>query len=420
MTITLDPKTILSGDLDIISSKSDIHRCIICAAFADKETEIEFCGLSKDILTTIECVRALGAKAQFFDKRVKITPTDKDEMRQGLVLDCNESGTTARFLLPIAALKCRSCVLVGEGRLPERPFSELCTSLEEHGAQFSSAMLPITINKNIVSGEDKIYRIPGNISSQYISGLLLMLVLSDGGRVELTTPLESVGYVDMTIYTLKSFGVTVNSGENWYEVPSGQSFVSPGKIKAQGDWSSAAFWLCADALGANINISGLDENCPQGDRAVVALLEKFGATVQKNEKSLSLQAGRLKGIEIDAKNVPDLVPVLSAVACGAKGRTKIYGAARLRLKESDRIESTAQMLRSLGADVETFEDGLVINGKGYLDGGIVDGCNDHRIVMSAAIASLVCKKQVMIQGAQAVEKSYTTFFGDFDMLTMKK
>ncbi len=418
MTVTLDPKTVLNGQLDIISSKSDIHRCIICAAFADKETEIQFCGLSKDILTTIECVRKLGAKAEFFDKRVKIYPTSIENIRQGLILDCVESGTTARFLLPIAAYCCKGCIMTGEGRLPERPFSPLCDCLEQHGANFSSTMLPITVIKNISQGGT--YKIPGNISSQYISGLLLMLSVSGGGRIELTTPLESVGYVDMTIYTLKSFGIRVDVGCGWYEIAPGQSLKSPGKIKAQGDWSSAAFWLCADALGANVDLLGLDENCPQGDREIVHLLQKFGADVVRTGESLRIQAGRLKGIEIDARDVPDLVPVLCAVACGAKGKTRITGASRLRLKESDRIESTAQMLRSLGADVVTFEDGLEINGSGSLDGGTVDGFNDHRIVMSAAVASLVCKKQVKIEGAQAVEKSYTTFFGDFDALTMKE
>lgn len=418
MTVTLDPKTILGGTLDIISSKSDIHRCIICAAFADKETEIEFCGLSKDILTTVECVEKLGAKAEFNDKRVKIYPADVSAIRQGLVLDCHESGTTARFLLPIAALVCRNCTVTGSGRLPERPFSALCKSLEEHGAQFSSETLPMTVNKP--NGGKGTYKIPGNISSQYVSGLLLMLVLAGGGKVELTTPLESAGYVDMTVYTLKRFGVDVTCEDGKYTVPEGQKFVSPGRIKAQGDWSSAAFWLCADALGANVSLKGLDVNCPQGDRIILDYLEKFGADKKINGDTVSVEAARLKAIEIDAKNCPDLVPVLAVTACVAKGTTIIKGAARLRLKESDRIESTVKMLRSLGADADALPDGMTIRGKGYLDGGEVDGCNDHRIVMSAAVASLICRSQVVIDGARAAEKSYSTFFNDFDKLTLKK
>lgn len=418
MTVTLDPKTVLSGTLDIISSKSDIHRCIICAALSDKPTKIRFTGLSKDIITTVECVKMLGAKAEFLDGCITVIPCDKSMIMQGLTLDCAESGSTARFLLPIAAAICKNVTLVGSGRLPERPFSPLCDSLKMGGAVFSSDKLPITVSTNVKRGG--VYEIPGNISSQYISGLLLMLPLfPEGGEVRITTPLESAGYVDMTVDTMTKFGIKIEKSENSYKVLPNQNYTSPHEIRSQGDWSSAAFWLCADALGANVVLSGLDESCPQGDRKVIEILEKFGAKKIVTEEGLLIEAGRLHGVEIDASNIPDLVPVLSVVACAARGKTRIYGAKRLRLKESDRLETTRDFLTRLGADVTVTDDGLEIEGKGKLDGGTVVGHNDHRIVMSSAVCSLICKNQVIIEGAQAVEKSYTTFFSDFDRLNMR-
>ena len=418
MTVTLDSNTALSGTLDIISSKSDIHRCIICASLSDKPTKISFCGLSKDIITTVECVKMLGASAEFYDGELVVIPCDKNKIMQGLTLDCCESGSTARFILPVAAAICKKVSLVGSGRLPERPMSLLCQSLKEHGAEFSSEKIPMTGMQNVKSGG--VFTIPGNVSSQYISGLLLMLpLLEDGGEVRITTPLESAGYVDMTVDTMTKFGIKIQKGNGFYRVEPGQHYTSPGQIKAQGDWSSAAFWLCADALGANVVLRGLDENCPQADRYVTEILERFGAKKIVTKDGISFEAGRLKSIEIDATNIPDLVPVLSVVACAARGRTTIYGAKRLRLKESDRLETTYDFLTRLGGKVEITDDGLIIDGMGKLEGGTVVGHNDHRIVMSSAICSLICKKQVIIEGAQATEKSYTTFFSDFDKLSIR-
>ncbi len=418
MTVTLDPKTALSGNLNIISSKSDIHRCIICASLADGPTEISFCGLSKDIITTVECIKMYGAAAEFSDGKLIVTPCDKSAIMQGLTLDCAESGSTARFILPVASALCKNVTLTGSGRLPERPMLPLCESLKEHGAAFSSDKLPITVTSPVNKGG--VFYVPGNISSQYISGILLMLpLLEEGGEVQITTPLESAGYVDMTVDTMTRFGIKIRKDGLCYKVEKGQKYTSPKKITAQGDWSSGAFWLCADALGANIVLSGLDEKCPQGDRRITEILESFGAKKIVTREGISFEAGRLHAVEIDASNIPDLVPVLSVVACAARGTTRIYGAKRLRLKESDRLETTKDFLTRLGADVEITEDGLLIHGKGRLEGGVVDGHNDHRIVMSSAICSLICKGQVIIEGAQAAEKSYTTFFADFDKLVIR-
>ena len=200
-----------------------LHRCIICAALSDKPTQIRFTGLSKDIITTVECVKMLGAKAEFLDGCITVIPCDKSMIMQGLTLDCQESGSTARFLLPIAAAICKNVTLVGSGRLPERPFSPLCESLKSGGAVFSSDKLPITVSTNVKRGG--VYEIPGNISSQYISGLLLMLPLfPEGGEVRITTPLESKGYVDMTVDTMTKFGIKIEKGENSYRVLPNQSY----------------------------------------------------------------------------------------------------------------------------------------------------------------------------------------------------
>lgn len=417
MTVTLDPKNVLSGKVEIISSKSDIHRCIICAALSDKPTEITFCGLSKDIITTIECVKMLGAKAEFFDGKLVVTPLDKTKIMQGITLDCVESGSTARFLLPVVSALCKNITVVGSGRLPERPMLPLCDCLKTKGAVFSSSKLPITISENVKCGG--VFEIAGNISSQYISGLLLMLPLfEESGEIHITTTLESSGYVDMTLDTMKKFGINIQREENIIKVLPNQKYISPSKIKAQGDWSNAAFWLCADALGAKIEVTGLDENCSQGDRRVVEILEQFGAKKIVTKDGILFEAGRLKGTSIDASDIPDLVPILSVVAAASRGKTRIYGAKRLRLKESDRLETTRDFLTRLGAEVTVFDDGLEIIGTGKLNGGTVFGHNDHRIVMASAICSLICKEQVVIEGARAVEKSYTTFFNEFDRLTM--
>lgn len=418
MTVTLDPKTILSGNIKIISSKSDIHRCIICASLCKEPTEIEFCGLSKDILSTVDCVKTLGANVSFCDGKMTVTGCDSSKIRQGNVFDCGESGSTARFMLPVVSVLCKGASLIGNGRLPERPFEPLCDALSLHGAQFTSTKIPMTITSNVKEGG--VFELPGNISSQYISGILLSLpLIKEGGQVVVTTNLESKGYVDMTVETMRRFGIDVDVTDNVYTVKGGQKYVSPGKITAQGDWSSAAFWLCADALGANVCVSGLDITSSQKDKYVLDILERFGAKKIVSNNGIRVEAGRLRGIDIQANDIPDLVPVLSVVAAGAKGITRISGASRLKLKESDRLETTRKMLSDLGADIIKTDDGLVINGTGKLNGGTVDGQNDHRIVMSAAVASLICKEPVIINGAQAAEKSYTTFFSDFDSLIMK-
>ena len=262
-----------------------------------------------------------------------------------------------------------------------------------------------------------VFHLPADVSSQYISGLLLALpLLQEGGVVSLPAPPESAPYIELTRAALARFGVRTEKEGNNFLVPPGQSYVSPGRAVVEGDWSNAAFWLCAGAIGKNaVTVTGLDPASLQGDRAVVETLRRFGARTETSENAVTVLPGALRGIEIDARDIPDLVPVLAVTAAAAEGETRVVGAGRLRLKESDRIASTAALLRALGARVSVTEDGLVIAGGG-LRGGEVDACGDHRIAMAAATAACACPEPVTVRGAEAVAKSYPDFFADFAAL----
>ncbi|MDO5302931.1 MAG: 3-phosphoshikimate 1-carboxyvinyltransferase [Clostridia bacterium] len=458
--------------IDIISSKSMAHRAYICSAlaklcgadgeissrdFADsgrlserKETDssalarlgsvvqVECRASSKDIDATISCLEALVAGQR--------------EMHPG------ESGSTLRFLLPIMGALGHSADFYGEGRLPERPLSPLYEELTRHGCKLSPmGSIPLTIEGQLEAGD---FNIAGDVSSQYISGLLFALPLLEGdSRIIISGKFESKAYVDMTMKVLRDFGIevdeepgevrrsgsTVMPGEeaaHIYNVPGGQKYVSPGSYTVEGDWSNACFWLAAGALvPGGIAVGGLDQNSLQGDKAIVPILEEFGARVDARADEIWVgppagaepQTGRgaasnaesqastgLVGIEIDASQIPDMVPVLAVLASAAAGDTVIKNAGRLRIKESDRLASVTQVLNALGADIEEKPEGLVIHGVQRLKGGKVSSHNDHRIAMMAAIASLISEGKVEIEGKEAVAKSYPRFFEDLRDLELDR
>jgi 3-phosphoshikimate 1-carboxyvinyltransferase len=400
----------LSGTLDAISSKSFAHRLLICAALADRPVRIGLNGLSDDINATIRCLEAMGCKIETQAAGLLVEPLGKTKP-SSVVLDCGESGSTARFLLPLAARLFGSFTLTGSGRLPGRPFAPLCKALEGAGCSFKSDTLPLTGTGTIRAGD---FPIEGDVSSQFISGLLFALPLLDGdSRVTLTTPLQSAAYVDMTIEVLALFGIEIERHEWGFSVKGNQRFRSPGEAQAEGDWSNAAFFLCMGALGGEVSLRGLSLNSTQGDREVMDILRRFGANINTGAGGCAVTAGTLRAISIDASQIPDLVPVLAVVASAAAGETKIFNAQRLRIKESDRIQSTFDLLSGLGADVRITGDGLEIRGKERLAGGTVNGSGDHRIVMAAATAACVCESPVVIRGCEAVTKSYPSFFGDY-------
>jgi len=400
----------LSGTLNAITSKSFAHRLLICAALADRPTRIGLNGLSDDINSTIRCLEAMGCRIEAQDGALGVEPLGKPRP-PSVVLDCGESGSTARFLLPLAARLFDSFTLNGSGRLPGRPFSPLCKALADAGCSFDSDTLPLTGTGKMRPGD---FPIEGDISSQFISGLLFALPLLDSdSSVALTTPLQSTAYVDMTIEVLALFGIEIERREWGFRVKGNQTYISPGEAQAEGDWSNAAFFFCMGALGGEVSLQGLTPQSTQGDREVMDILRRFGANTNTSESGCTVTAEPLCAINIDASQIPDLVPALAVVASVAVGETKIFNAQRLRIKESDRIKSTFDLLSRLGADVRITGDGLAIRGKERLRGGTVDGAGDHRIVMAAATAACVCENPVVIRGCEAVNKSYPSFFEDY-------
>lgn len=390
MDIIITPGT-LRGTLEAPPSKSHAHRLMTAVALAGKKISELLC-TSEDTRATFHCL---------------------NELHDGGILDCGESGTTLRFLLPVASALGINAEFIGHGRLPERPMSALNNALRENGAVISADNLPIKVSGQLHPG---VFRVPGNISSQFISGLLFALPLLDGdSEIVIEGKRESVGYIDMTLDTLRSFSINIEETPSGYKINGPQKYIEPDSPRVQGDWSNAAFFLCAGALGGETDITGLSLDSRQSDRAIVSILKDFGADVKCGDM-ISVRGNGLRGIKIDISQCPDLFPTLAAAACAALGDTIFTNAARLRIKESDRIEAVEKMINSLGGFAESTEDSLTVRGTGTLPGGEVDSFNDHRIVMAAAVAACICENPVIIHDAQAVNKSYPNFFEDYRKL----
>lgn len=418
MTVTLEPSA-LGGRIAAIPSKSDAHRVLICAALADRPTAFALPARSADIDATVACLRALSADITLADGRCAVTPVAANAPSLGNfipTLDCGECGTTLRFLLPVAAALGGAYTFHGHGRLPARPIGDLLTVMAQHGVTASAPSLPLTLSGRLTAGE---FALPGNVSSQYISGLLLALPRLDGpSRIRLTTPPESTGYIDMTRRTMARFGVTVADTADGFAWDGGQAYRAPAALQVEGDWSNAAFWLAAGAVAktGGVTMTGLDADSAQGDRAILPLLTRFGASVTQDGGAVTVCGGDLHGIDIDMRDIPDLLPPLAVVAAAANGTTRLYNAARVRLKECDRLRAMAALLTALGGRVEEREDELLIHGGAPLTGGAVDGCNDHRIVMAAALAATLAAAPVTVSDSEAVAKSYPAFFNDYQQL----
>lgn len=403
----------LHGKVNMISSKSDVHRLLVASVLADGPTEILLNGTSEDIEATIFCLKELGSRIEKTERGLRVTPVTPFQSSVA-VMDCGESGSTLRFLLPVAGALGRNALFEGRGRLPQRPIGVLTGQMEQHGCRFNAEKLPLEISGHLTGG---LYELPGNISSQFITGLLFALpLLEEDSEIRLTTAVESVGYIQMTLHTLSRFGIDVETREQGYFIKGGQKYRSPGVIQAAGDWSNAAFWLTAGAVGSEVTCCGLQMDSPQGDKAILPILERFGAKITIGEDSVTAKGGKLKGCKIDASQIPDLVPILSVAAAMAEGDTHIVNAGRLRIKESDRLRAITDCLERLGVKVEELEDALVIHG-GNREASYqeihIDSYQDHRIVMSAAVAGAVMGQPLMIEGAEAVGKSYPGFFAEF-------
>lgn len=405
----------INGEISAIPSKSDVHRALICAALADEKSTVSFNSSSKDIQATISCLKSLGAEIVVDENGAEITPLIKN-LKTNALLNCEESGSTLRFMLPISAALGAQGSFTGHGRLSQRPLDPLCDVMKKNGCDFSAInKFPLKLTGKLRAGN---YEIRGDVSSQFITGLLLSLPISGlGGKITVIAPIESKKYIDMTVETMRKYAVDVQVCNNTYTVLPNQKYKIVNKeYNSDGDWSNAAFFLTAAAINGRVKYQGVYKNSLQGDQKIVELLKQFGADVKQNETSVEITSAPLKGIDIDASQIPDLVPTLAVAAAFAKGETKIYNASRLRLKESDRLLAIAQALNSVGASVKELDDGLIINGSPAAKyKGTTDSFNDHRMVMSMAVAA-VCSGEITIQNAQAVEKSYPLFFKHLESL----
>ena len=389
MDIRIHPRQ-LRGDIDIIPSKSQAHRLLICAAFADIPTQIICAETSRDMDATADCLRSLGAEITRTDTGYSVFPAKN--IPEAAILDCCESGSTLRFMLPIAGALGVDAIFQMEGRLPQRPLSPLWEEMERMGCQLSRPTNnTIRCQGKLLTGN---YRIDGNVSSQFITGLLLALSLMEGeSTLTITGKIESKPYIQLTEQVLALFGADPRH-------PGAKKLHSPGSVIVEGDWSNGAFFLAAEALDAepSLCIRGLDASSVQGDRAASIWIPEL-----------------CKGPRtIDAADIPDLVPILSVTAAARHGAV-FTNIQRLRIKESDRVASTIAMIKNLGGHAAATEDTLTVSGTG-LTGGIVDAMNDHRIAMSAAIASTVCTEDVILLGAECVKKSYPKFWEEFSRL----
>ena len=413
-----------SGNVRIPSSKSASHRVLICAALGSRPVTVQLNGLSQDILATAGCLRALGAGIEQSGSELSVRPLAEEADPREVVLHAGESGSTLRFLLPLAGALGRDVVFEMEGRLSRRPLAPLDTVLRDHGMHIERNGGRLRCSGQLRSGD---YALTGNVSSQYFSGLLMALpLLESRSMLSVRGRLESADYVRITERILELSGVSleIQPGPIW-SIPGGQRPQLPKTVRVEGDWSSAAFFLCMGALSdVGVRVDGLRRNSAHGDRAILDLLRSFGAEVIiRSEKedseetdSVTVRRGECRPLQIDASGIPDLVPVLAVLSCAAEGCTEITNAARLRLKESDRLQTTAELIRSLGGTVLEHADGLTVSGTGKLAGGIANAHNDHRIAMSAAVAACLCDSPVELADAGCVRKSYPAFWTDYDSL----
>ena len=403
MDVTITPG-LLSGSITPPPSKSQAHRALIAAALAEGVSMLKNVALSQDIQATIRCLEALGASFRWEGDTLAVTGLAGKTAPQGELplLDCGESGSTLRFLIPIALAVLGGGRFTGHGRLMERPQGPYFDLFREKGIFYEQEDGVLTVRGRLEAGT---FSLPGNVSSQFITGLLYALPLLPGdSEIGLTTPLESRGYVDMTLDVLEKFGVRVeNRDYASFRVPGGQSFRGR-DLTVEADWSNAAFWYAAALLESDLDIWGLDTHSTQGDAAIAGYYWTLA---------------RPADAEIDVSGCPDLVPPLAAMAAlrGEGLTTRLVNAARLRIKESDRLSTVTEVLNALGAYVEEHDDYLVIHGKDTLPGGVtVSGHNDHRIAMMAAIAATNCDAPVTITGAECVKKSYPNFWEDYEAL----
>jgi len=403
----------LNGIVKSPPSKSVAHRAIICASLANDTSTINNISFSKDILATINGVEKIGANVTMGSSYITISKKEKAENLLPTIIDCSESGSTLRFLIPVVASLLPSATFTGSGMLIKRPINAYYSIFEQMGIRYDNTNggLPLKIQGDLKSG---VYKVPGNVSSQFVSGLLFALpLLTQDSKIIVEGILESKSYVDVTLDVLGSYGINVKNLEyREFVIAGNQKYISK-DYTIEGDYSQAAFFLVGGIISGNITVKGLKKHSLQGDSIIIDIISKMGGHICEDYIGLHTKSSHTQGITIDASECPDLVPILAVLASLSKNTTNIINASRLRIKESDRLTAISQELKKLGADIKEEKDGLTILGKDRLLGGVVNSWNDHRIAMSLAIAALRSTSEVTITGAECVNKSYPNFWEDF-------
>lgn len=408
-------KSRLRGSISAPPSKSYTHRAIICSSLADGRSRVTNYLDCDDTRETINACSSFGVTIKEIEHTLEITGTKPKAPLNPIEL--TGSATCYRIILPIAGLAKGKTVIRRSERLRERPIDELISVLSEIGVEceLHNGQMEV-IGRGYMPGGT--IRIRGDISSQYISGLLIACPLAkEDTEITVITELESKPYVEITLDVLNAFGITVNCSENLrhFSIPGNQHY-KPINYEIEGDFSSAAFLLAGGAINGDIEVRNLNMNSKQGDKEILNIIEQMGARVERMQNGVRVKSSDLNGIHVDARNIPDLVPICAVLGCFADGETRIANASRLRIKESDRLSAITQELRKMGADIEESDGSLIINGKCKLKGATIDPHDDHRIAMSCAIAALSAEGETIIDNAECVEKSYPNFFTDLRKL----
>lgn len=425
MTDLLIKPTPLKGTVKIPPSKSMAHRAVIAASLAKGESVISNIQLSDDIQATIAGMESFGAQIiveTVGDRsKLKIRGIGNQENKRDTnrLIDANESGSTLRFLVPLATLFEGETRFIGRGKLGSRPmtiYEEIfdCQGLL-YQSQGQNGQLDLLIGGGPLGAG--FYELPGDVSSQFITGLLYTLPLLEGdSKLRVTTTIESLGYLKLTLAVLKSYGIEIDfDGDSLFFIKGNQSYQAS-DYQVEGDFSQAAFFLVAGALGNEVKVKGLDPTSEQGDKAIIDILKGLNAEIVTEEGLMMARPNHLEASEIiDGSQVPDIIPVTALAACLSEGESQIINLERLRIKESDRLEATQTELAKLGAKIKVKGDSLIIQGeKSKLAGGAqVWSHQDHRMAMMLAIASTVCEKDIILKDAECVSKSYPNFWEDF-------
>ena len=405
-----------TGTIASIPAKAHAHRALICAALANSPSTILLSRTSKDIDATMDSLRGLGAHVVYENKVVTFTPGPAPQ--KGYVVP-HESGTTLRLLLPVAASICNEVDVDAKGRLPDRPLEPMLGEMKAHGVTFSQDKPPFTMT-GLLQGQ---FSMVGDVSSQFFSGLLLAAPQCGGAIITSTTPLQSSDYVTLTTTTMADFGVKVyhipasDTVQESFTVATNATFKGQNDYQIEGDWSNTAIWMVAAAMtGKPITITGMNKNSVQADRRIMQVIESAGCTITWDGMNITVSGRASKPVHADLEQMPDMLPVMAALACSIQGESAFVKGARLRLKESDRLEAVANLVRDLGGTVREDGDDLYIIGSGILKGGQGDCVNDHRLVMAGTLMALISENPVVLKDSEAITKSYPDFFEDWNIL----